>query len=362
MYITPYDLNETQRRDLARAKKRLREEMQESFGIDPAEVQWRNPRLTIKGIRESLRRRARGFMQEAVAATAFAQLLRYGVQNFLFGSYRLVPTVYSDIVAVRPSGNRQEFYAPMYRSEMPKPLKPGEDFPESQLRGIDKMVVNQKYGRLLSIQRELIDDDQTGQISSKAAEMGQMVKYREEYDVMTKLQTGSFYSYASYGNRPAAWAALSQPALENADIALSEMLDPLGNRMLVIPDTLLVGSANKFTAARLLNSTLQPSVPGATGETFLTASSGHTSGIMAVNPLQGLYKLRVSFFLNRNTWILLQAKTGIVLQDRDALEVMQENPASGASFQCDEYRFRVRRRYATDIIEPRFQYAGWLPS
>ena len=153
------------------------------------------------------------------------------------------------------------------------------------------------------------------------------------------------------GNRPAVFSALTQPALEAADIALHNILDPIGNRVLVKPSLLLVSPADKFNSAKLLNSALQPSIPGAAGQTYSTASSGLTGYTGTVNPLQGLYTLRVSRFLPANYWYLMEPKTSIVWQDRDPLELTMEARDAGASFERDEYRWRVRRRYATDVLE-----------
>jgi hypothetical protein len=47
-----------------------------------------------------------------------------------------------------------------------------------------------------------------------------------------------------------------------------------------------------------------------------------------------------------------------VFQDRDPLELLMEARDSGMSFERDEYRWRVRRRYATDVIEYLYIYAG----
>ena len=37
--------------------------------------------------------------------------------------------------------------------------------------GLDTVLVNKKVGRILSIQKELFDDDQTGQIGTRASKL-----------------------------------------------------------------------------------------------------------------------------------------------------------------------------------------------
>ena len=156
----------------------------------------------------------------------------------------------------------------------------------------------------------------------------------------------------------ATWLTLSQPALEDANIALKLMRDPLGNKMLVLPNTLVVATDLVFNAAKLLNSGMQPSVPGVLGGTVGGAISGTTGWTEAINPLKGLFTLKEMRFLPLKSWYLGEAKKGLVFQRRDALEVVQELPATGQSFEQDAYRFRTRSRWECDWIESRFGFQG----
>ena len=131
---------------------------------------------------------------------------------------------------------------------------------------------------------------------------------------------------------------------------------------MVRPSILVVSPADKFNAAKLLNSTLQPSVPGTanygSGATQSAQfQAGLTGWTMTVNPLMNLYTLRVSRFLPSGYWYLIDPRS-IVFQDRDPLELMMEARDSGRSFERDEYRYRVRRRYQTAVLEYRFIFAG----
>jgi len=326
--------------------------------------------FSLKRLRENCVRNE-SKLREANADSAFGQLLRYGVQHFMFDAYQSVSDfIYTDLISSRTSTNRQEWYAPLYGVEIPRDVPVGGKFEDSKISGIDRELVNKKVGRMFSVERELIDDDQTGQIEQRANGLGERLRYKEEADVLgvdvftaTPLgrgvvgQAGVSYTVAK-GNRATTYGALSQPSLEAADIGLNNILDPTGNRVLVKPSLLLVSPADKFNAAKLLNSTLQPSVPGAAGQTYSTASSGLTGYTGTINPLQGLYTLKVSRFLPANFWYLMQPKTSIVFQDRDPLELTMEAKDAGTSFERDEYRWRVRRRYATDVLEYIYLWCG----
>jgi hypothetical protein len=303
-------------------------------------------------------------LREANAESAFPQLLRAGVQNFMFDAYQQVGVIYPDLVRTVNSNKFEELYAPMYGAENPKQVNPGQRFEDSRVQGIDVRVRSIKFGRILSVERELVDDDQTGQIQQRASMLGERIRIVEEQTVLNALFTAANYTTA-IGNLAGTPAKLAQPGLEAADIALEGMKDPLGNFILVQPDTLVCAPGDKFNAAKLLQSALQPSVPGASGQTANTASSGGTGWTMTTNPLQGLYALKVSRYvpaagLNGTdpSWVLMQSKTSLVFQDRDALEVAQENNQAGESFDHDEYRYRVRRRFNAAMIESRYAFRG----
>lgn len=345
------------RLSLDRMRARTLKEAVRLSGFDKDELTnvWVHPEFSIKRFRE------------VVSETQFPQLLRFGVQNFLFDAYAAVPVIYPDLVRVVNSTGAEELYAPLYGVELPRKVAPGQPFGDSRLQGLDAHVKNDKYGRMLAVERELVDDDRTGQIITRAGQMGERMRYVEEQVVMSALEAGQYTATignVTPGNAQVPFGQVSQTLLEYADVALEQMNDPMGNKMLVMPDTLLCSPADKFTAAKLLQSTLQPSVPGAAGQTASTASSGATGWTMTVNPLQGLYALKVSRFLASSNGLdgthghayLLDSKKSLVFQDRDALEVAQEATNAGEAFATDTYRWRVRRRFAAALIEPRFGF------
>jgi len=337
-------------------------------------IDWNSPRLSFRRLREAAYQQS-SRLREANAESAFGQLLRAGIQTYALNAYNTVPVVYPDLVTEVSSKRYQEFYAPLYRPNLPKLVQRGQKFQDNPIAGLDRVLTNFKFGMLESFERELFDDDQTGQIKNRASQMGENFKIMEEIYVMGKIigtghtvqgvevppditfsdtvpvgATGNGTYNTGKGNRPATFARLQQTTLESADIALMNIQDPLGNKFLVSPNTLLVSSTDKFVAAKLLNSTLQPSVPSAT--------AGSTGYVMTINPLQGLYKLLVSRFLTTKAWILGDPKKCLVFQRRDPLEIVQEHPASGQSFEIEAYRFKSRSRLEVGMIDSRFLWEG----
>jgi hypothetical protein len=375
------DLRTIQAKRIEKVRESTRQGTIRACNIDPDLIDWHDPDFSVGRLREASFKR----MREAVAESSFAQLLRAGVQQFMFDAYNTVPTIFQDLVRVVSSNKYEELYAPLYNSELPVEVRPGEPFPDSRIIGLDVHVHNRKWGRVLAFQRELIDDDQTGQISQRAANLGQMMRYIEELEVMRaiveaentyeKLPTTGYTT--AIGNTPTVPGALTQEGIETADVSLQNMVDPLGNFMLVMPGTVLVSPSDKFNLLKLLNSTLQPSVPGASGESLSTIKSGQTGYTMTINPLQGEYTAKISRFLPgasaklggpglkgpgldgaHGAWFLMETQKSVVFQDREGLEIIQENPGGGAAFQFDEYRYRIRRRFNVKMLDTRFCYRG----
>ena len=333
----------------------LQERLTKKLGKNPEElIEWDAPDFSFKTLRD----KAQEALEESDTnvSSALGQLFRYGIQRVMFDAYKDVPVVYPDLVQFVSSKNRQDWYAPLYGAEPPLDVQFGAKYVDSRIKGLDIVLVNKKVGRLLSIERELFDFDQSGQITDRASKMGIRVAYKEETDVMYAIENATYT--VALTNRPASYGVLSGITLPVADIALMNMVDPLGNKMLVMPSTLLVSPNDKFSGAMLLQSTLQPSVPGQATQTANTATSGTPGWTMTVNPLQGLYGLKVSRFLTAGAWYLMEPKTSIPFQEASPVEITQENPQSGSAFEQDIYRWKVRRLYNVIVLESRYIYKG----
>jgi len=124
------------------------------YGFDPETIDWLNPKFSFKDLKESVEEYC-STLREANTETALGQLLRAGIQTFAINSYLLVQVVYPDLVTEVGSSRRQEFYAPMYRPNLPKRVEAGEPFQESKAIGVDRELINYKFGFIESFEREL---------------------------------------------------------------------------------------------------------------------------------------------------------------------------------------------------------------
>jgi hypothetical protein len=380
-------IRESNREVTARVQERTSEMLAESirraFKVDLSDKEkfnFQDPFFSWTKFRESAYKLAEANMQEANAENTFGQLLRAGINMIANQWYELVETNHESIGGTTVSTHAIELHAPLHRGAVPRRVVKGGRFPDTRVAGLDIQIVNEKFGALVGFERELFDDDQTGQIAQRAKDIGEQMRILEDAwffqrfigtagsyagDAIPASQTysaGVWYTSASPlpgggFNRPTAYGVFSEPNVQFADLSLMNQLDLLGNKLLVNPNTLLVGTSNKFSARTLLNSEWYPS----TSAQKVGGGAGADTGIgttFAKNVLEGLYNLVVSRFLPTKAWALGEAGKGIIFQRRDALEVIQENPASGMAFTNDLYQFRSRARWEPDWIDPRFWFLG----
>lgn len=309
-------------------------------------------------------------MKEANAELAFGQLLRAGVQNTFNNIYQAVEVVYPALVREVTSNKRQEFYAPLERAGFPKRVERQGQFPETSFKGLDIEMINLKWGQMLAIERELIDDDMTGQIMQRVSDMSENQRIFEEAYVMARLFNlassldgeplpvsatySTVYSTAGihtggYGINATTAARLSQTQIQNGWILAKKMTDQSGRPIVVTPKVLAVSPQDVFYAEVLLGSDQNPSM-----SSTATGDIGKVGGIAGKNPIKALVGVLASRFIPNYGALLVDPGKGFAFQRRDATEIVQENPQSGPAFQQEVFRYRIRSRWEADFIDPKF--------
>jgi len=325
---------------------------------------------------------------EATSASAFGQLLRAGVQVIANDWYLRTPVSWPEYVQEVQSDKRQEFYAPLHRSSLPKLTRPQQPYKEQPLSGEDIELINKKFMGGESFEAELWEDDQTGQIRTRAQSLGEAQRIIEEIYVAGRLQGLSNYTVADFvvpasqyrtrnavgsvistpystnlyttgqGNRPAAFAQLNAVTFKQARAALMNALDPKGIKILCRPNHLVVSTQDDQNARTLIESDYWPAVQGLSGQTASTATSGALAGAFSKNTFKGLVSFSVNYFFKDWAWVMMEKKKGPVFQRRAPMSVVQEVPNSGNSFDLDAIRWRSRSRWEFDFIDSRFTFLG----
>jgi len=359
-----------------RGNTRIIKEVNDKYGIDVGDSKifdFESPFFSFKTFRNQAYKLARS-MQESTAETTFGQLLRAGIQSIANGWYQRRETTYQKWVSESVSSKRQEFYAPLHHAGFPRRVDANSKFPEVTVAGLDIMMKNYKFGAIIGFERELFDDDQTGQVQQRSADMGENMAILEEIWAYARFiglassyagdpipasetkpanETAWPFSTSFVGggaNRPATYVRFGKDALIAAWKQLVVQKDLLGNIMSVRPDTILCSREDYFDVSLILNSQYYPSVPSTT--------TGATGAPFASNELKGIANVVMSPYLPDKAWAFGQAGRGFVFQRRDPLEIIQENPSSGMAFEQDEFRFRSRSRWDCDWVDPRFWFLG----
>jgi hypothetical protein len=309
-------------------------------------------------------------LNEAQAELAFGQLLRAGVQQTFNDIYQAVEVTYPVAVREVASNKRQEFYAPLERVGFPKRVGAQDSFPETNFKGLDIEMINHKIGLMIAFERELLDDDMTGQVVSRASQLGENSRLYEEAYVWARLCNDTTatldgealpvsVTYATpysttgihatgLGKNALADGRLSQSQIQAAWILAKKMLDQSGRPMVVAPKVMAVSPQDLFFAEVLLNSAQNPSATSTA-----TGDAGKVGSIMGINPIKNLVGVVSSRFIRDYAALLIDNK-GFAFQRRDPIEVMQENPQSGPAFSQEVFRYKTRSRWEADFIDPKF--------
>lgn len=309
-------------------------------------------------------------LKEAQAELAFGALLRAGVQNIFNSNYQAVELTYKAAVREASSNKRAEYYAPLERVGFPKRIPKGDSYPETNFKGLDVELVNQKEGLMIAFERELMDDDMTGQIADRSAQLGANSAIKEEAYVWNRMFAGSLSldgetlplseTYATpfsttgihgagLGVNALADGRLSQSQLMAGWILALGMKDQSGRPFVMMPKLLAVSKQDTFLAKVLLQSDQNPSM-----SSTQTADIGKAGSINSINPIQNLVGYVVSRFIPDYGAMLIDPGKGFIFQRRDPIEVVQENPQSGPAFSQDVFRYKTRSRWEADFIDPKF--------
>lgn len=367
--------------------KALRESVKRQFGIDMREDSKAGGKFEVSNPNFSWSKARSKILRETNSASANTQLLRAGVQTMVNNLYPVVEATYDEWTHSVQSGRDTELYAPLNALTFLGELGAGENYIESSVVGLDIKLRNKKYGQMLPVELELLDDDQTGQFAQKvgdlaeyAALLWEVLAYGKLASVSggvtyagltipvseTKPSTESTYPWNSAGfaagggkTRPSGFGAMNVANIQAGFTALENQLNLQALKMLVRPDTIIVGPKYRFDLAQILNSSFYPA--GA-------QSAGTTGGSLAANVLQGIAKPVISRFMsdnngsmnaNSSAWYICDSsKPAFIVQIREAATVIQESPDAGASFDRDVMRWKLRLRGNADFIDPRFFWQG----
>jgi len=224
-----------------------------------------------------------------------------------------------------------------------------------------------KRGFIVPVTKEAIFFDRTGLILDRAREVGQFAALNKEKRILDTV-LGITTSYRRNGAAAIATYQASTPFInvkstnalvdwtdiEDAELLFDALTDPnTGEVINVVPDTLIVPTALKYTARRIVRAT---EVQYNKGGYNASSDVGRT---VSANPLQDyniltsrLVKSRTS---SATTWFIGNPKKAFRYMQNWPITVVQAPNNSEAEFTQDIVaRFKVSERGVPAVIEPRY--------
>jgi hypothetical protein len=254
-----------------------------------------------------------------------------------------------------------------------EPIHPGMPYPEAALaeQYIDTPATT-KWGEILSLTKEVIFFDRTGQMLRRAGEIGERLRYNKEKRILdcvigatntfkwkgttfnTYQTAGTFWTNAQTGVPLTDWTSVEQ-----AEILFSKITDPdTQNPIVVIPDTLVVMPAKMHTARRIVSATEIRS------QTTAANPNQYTISASPLSPYQVLTS-PLLYFRATNTgatgvqandwWFIGQFKKAFAYMRNWDVTVVQAPENATASFERDVVaRFKASERGVPAVIDPRY--------
>lgn len=223
-----------------------------------------------------------------------------------------------------------------------------------------------KRGFIVPVTKEAIFFDRTGLVLNRAREVAYWLGVNKEKRVIDAAtgQTNHYRRNGSstidtYGdnsgthdwdNLQASNALVDWTDIENAELLFDGLLDPnTGEPILVTPNTLIIPTALKHTALRILN---------ATEIRFGDGASATTQAISA-NPVAGQYSIVTNAYVkartsSASTWFIGDPKRAFAYMQNWPITSVEAPPNSEMEFTHDiVFRSKVSERGTVAVLEPR---------
>jgi hypothetical protein len=323
-------------------------------------------------------------LEAGISESAFAVFTRAGVEAVINDGYKIDESqlINGKLQKTVPSKRYLENYAWVFNPEMPQPLGDMEEPQETDILPRSLTVVNEDYGIGCGLSRRLIDDDQTGEFGSFLGRIGRNHAVQEEI-IWSGYLTGSAFThsgvsvpapsysdpdgttgiYTTTGNRQNALSG-GPAALNVANIqALMNLLDgiedPNGKLIMPVIDSLVTGTAYRWTAAQIMNSSFYPDTAGAANYAFMAVNQLGDKSSVLISPVKLYVERHFNQTADTKKWYMGASKArSLCRQERQPLEVLMESPSAGFSVRTRSQYQRTYRRFGTAWFDSRYWGVG----
>lgn len=201
----------------------------------------------------------------------FARFMVPAVSVILGDSYKDYPEVYKQIFDVRNSVGASEELLVMSGLGLLEPVAEGGEIAADRMQQLMSVHFHHaKYGKMLSVTQELIDDGKAVNVMERQArgfkKAALETKNKVAIDILNNSTANNGYdgvplvstshptSAGNSSNRKAVDADLSESALEQCYIEMADIRDDRGLRIQVMPKKLIIPRNSVFAATRILES------------------------------------------------------------------------------------------------------------
>ncbi|TAL12860.1 MAG: hypothetical protein EPO02_00275 [Nitrospirae bacterium] len=312
-------------------------------------------------------------IREAATRPDFYQFLNVALKDLLFGAYNTAASTYEQIVSFEDSDKPKEGYPSMGSLGLPEQVLEGDPYKEKKIGKPDFVeITNFKFGQIIAITQELIDDDQTKQIKKFPLDLGTAHKKQEDKSVYSLL-TGNATCYDGNNlfslNHPGqtgggaiavndniyTGVTMTAGALATVIAMIAQWCGHTSDDILDIAAKAIVCPKTLQMAAGIL------SKADILGWAYAANNLGPASAFgQAQNAFKDLNLSVVSSprldRVSTGDWYVQTDFPSLVFQWRERLQLLAENENSGVKFERDVLRWKSRSRWGLKFIN----WRGWM--
>jgi hypothetical protein len=242
----------------------------------------------------------------------------------------------------------------------------GSEYPiEEQVQGYDKTYSAVKYGGIVQITEELMEDEKLGFAKRRAEQLSRAMREAMQIsaasvlndnasgpDGVSLFNTAHPLSHPSAGtssNRASADADLSLTAIQEGVTIMRKQVDNAGKKIQIRPKKIVVPSDLEFLAHELLESTSKPQA----------VDDGSTTEQNMVNAVRSRYGMGVEimdFLTDIDSWFLLADPSDHEIHwfDRKSMSV-----SSDSEFRSDVALLKASARWAVGYSDWRGTFGSF---
>lgn len=288
----------------------------------------------------------------------FAELLWPGIAEIFGKKYADYPQIWSRVLDRKESNKAFEKYQGVTGLGLAAIKDQGNTFDyDDPIQGFQKEAVNVTYALGASVTKEMFDDDQYDYINSLPEMLARSMRHTEETVAARLLNNGfsteltadgvSLFNAShllagvaggTYRNTPSVAADLTQTSLEQAFIDIMDWVDDRGLRVMAAPQKLVVPTALRFVAEKILKTQ------------FEVGNNDNT-----INPMAGAVEPIVwPFLTDPDAWFLkTDVPNGLLFVDREAASINRDN-----EFNTRNLLFATFRRFTVIPVDGRGAYGS----